>query len=81
MIYITFTLIAIWDCKQISKETNEKIIAEFLAKWVKEPHKILDKKEGCEINFNKAFTKKIEMRKSSDILAELSALDKEFGEI
>lgn len=63
------------------EEKNEKIINEFLAKWVKEPHKILEKKEGCEINFNKAFPKKIEMRKSSDILAELAALDKEFGEI
>lgn len=63
------------------EEKNEKIINDFLAKWVKEPHKILEKKEGCEINFNKAFPKKIEMRKSSDILAELAALDKEFGEI
>ncbi len=63
------------------EEKNEKIINDFLAKWVKEPHKVLEKKEGCEINFNKAFPKKIEMRKSSDILAELAALDKEFGEI
>jgi type I restriction enzyme M protein len=62
-------------------EKNDIIIAEFLAKWVKEPHKILEKKEGCEINFNKIFPKKVEIRKSSDILAELSALDKEFGEI
>ena len=63
------------------KEKNETIINEFLDKWVKEPHKILEKKQGCEINFNKAFPKKIEMRKSSDILNELAALDKEFGEI
>lgn len=63
------------------EEENEKIINEFLTKWVKEPHKILEKKEGCEINFNKVFPKTIEMRKSSSILAELAALDKEFGEI
>lgn len=62
-------------------KTNEFIINEFLSKWVKEPHKILEKKEGCEINFNKAFPKKIEMRKSSDILAEIAALDRELGEI
>ena len=63
------------------EEKNEKIINEFLAKWVKEPHKILEKKEGCEINFNKAFPKQVVMRKSLDILKDLVALDKEFGEI
>ena len=63
------------------EEKNEKIINDFLSKWVKEPHKILEKKEGCEINFNKVFPKKIEMRKSSDILKELAELDKKFGEI
>lgn len=30
MIYITFMLIVIWDCKKISKETNEKIQGYFL---------------------------------------------------
>lgn len=63
------------------EEKNDKIINEFLAKWVKEPYKILEKKQGCEINFNKVFPKQIIMRKSSEILAELAALDKEFGEI
>lgn len=63
------------------EDKNEKIINEFLAKWVKETHKVLEKKAGCEINFNKVFPKKIEMRSSKDILAELNALDKEFGEI
>lgn len=62
-------------------EVNENIINDFLAKWVKEPHKVLERKEGCEINFNKAFPKKIEMRNSRDILAEMEDLDKEFGEI
>lgn len=63
------------------KQINDSTINEFLDKWVHEPYRILERKEGCEINFNKAFPKKIEMRKSSDILAELAALDKEFGEI
>lgn len=63
------------------KEMNDKNIQEFLDKWVHEPYRILEKKEGCEINFNKAFPKKIEIRKSSDILTEIAALDKEFGEI
>lgn len=64
-----------------NEEKNESIINSFLSKWVTEPHKILETKEGCEINFNKAFPKKIEVRKSSDILAELAQLDKEFGDI
>lgn len=63
------------------EEKNEKNINDFLAKWIKEQYKILEKKEGCEINFNKAFPKQIVMRKSSDVLAELTVLNKEFGEI
>ena len=65
-----------------SDETdNQKIMSDFLSKWVKEPYSILENKVGCEINFNKAFPKQIVMRKSSDILAEMDLLDKEFGEI
>ncbi|MBC7476383.1 MAG: N-6 DNA methylase [Candidatus Sericytochromatia bacterium] len=63
------------------KEKNEKIISEFLNKWIKEPYIISEHKTGCEINFNKTFPKKIEMRLSSYILAEMDALDKEFGDI
>lgn len=62
-------------------EINEKNINEFLTKWVREPNKVIESKVGCEINFNKVFPKKIEVRKSSDILAEIAILDKEFGEI
>lgn len=64
-----------------SQEENDNLIDDFLNKWVKEPHNKITQKEGCEINFNKAFPKKIEMRSSKDILAELAELDKELGEI
>lgn len=63
------------------KEKNENIISNFLNKWVKEPYSILEYKTGCEINFNKTFPKKIEMRNHSDILSEINKLDKDFGEI
>lgn len=64
-----------------NKEINDKLINEFLTKWVKEPYSITDQKEGCEINFNKAFPKKITIRSTTDILADINALDKEFGGI
>lgn len=60
---------------------NEELKNEFLTKWVKEPYDILNVKVGCEINFNKIFPKKIEMRSSLDILKELEELDKSLGEI
>lgn len=60
---------------------NQSLIHLFLNKWVKEPHKILGVKEGCEINFNKIFPKTIEMRSPSDILKDISKLDEEFGAI
>lgn len=60
---------------------NEELKNEFLKKWVKEPYDILNVKIGCEINFNKIFPKKIEMRNSLDILKELDCLDKKLGEI
>lgn len=63
-----------------SQEENNNLIDEFLNKWVKEPHNKMTEKEGCEINFNKVFPKKIEMRSSKAILAELKELDKELGE-
>jgi len=63
------------------EKINENLINDFLFKWVKEPHEILDTKEGCEINFNKVFAKPITIRKTSDILAELAALDKELEAI
>ena len=34
------------------KDANDIIMNDFLAKWVSEPHRILEYKEGCEINFN-----------------------------
>lgn len=64
-----------------NEEDNNNLIDEFLNKWVKEPHTKITQKEGCEINFNKAFPKKIEIRSSKNILTELAELDKELGDL
>lgn len=56
---------------------NEKIIADFLAKWVKEPFERVagGVKVGCEINFNKQFPKQSEVRSVKDLLDELHKLN------
>jgi type I restriction enzyme M protein len=56
---------------------NEKIIADFLAKWVKEPFERVagSVKVGCEINFNKQFPKQSEVRSVKELLTELRKLN------
>jgi type I restriction enzyme M protein len=58
-------------------KANEKIIADFLAKWVKEPFERVagGVKIGCEINFNKQFPKQSEVRSVKDLLDELHKLN------
>ncbi|MGB7650725.1 MAG: N-6 DNA methylase [Gallionella sp.] len=58
-------------------KANEKIITDFLAKWVKEPFERVagGVKIGCEINFNKQFPKQSEVRSVKDLLAELHKLN------
>ncbi len=58
-------------------KANEKIIGDFLAKWVKEPFErvVGGVKVGCEINFNKQFPKKSEMRNVKVLLEKLRKLN------
>ncbi len=57
--------------------TNEKIIRDFLATWVKEPFERVPDgvTVGCEINFNKQFPKKSEVRPVKELLEELYRLN------
>lgn len=57
--------------------TNDKLIADFLAKWVPEPWRILGVKLGSEINFNRIFPKKSDIRPASDILKDITAVEEE----
>lgn len=66
------------------KTENEKIIGEFMKKWVSEDssdYQFLGNQIGVEINFNSVFPKKIEIRSTADILADIANIDKELGEI
>lgn len=66
------------------EEENQKNIGEFMKKWVSEDssdYQLLGNVVGVEINFNSVFPKKIEIRSTEDILADIANIDKELGEI
>lgn len=63
-----------------NEEENQKLISDFMTKWVSEEatkYQLLDNSIGVEVNFNNIFPKKIIIRSTKDILAEIAALDKE----
>lgn len=61
--------------------TNDKLIADFLAKWVHEPWHILGVKVGSEINFNRIFPKKSDIRPTKEILADIAAIEEEMARL
>jgi type I restriction enzyme M protein len=64
-------------------KANEKIIADFLATWVKEPFERVagGVKVGCEINFNKQFPKQSEVRPVKELLNKLHKLNTQSAEL
>lgn len=89
---ITFDL----GLEQVWTKDNEKIgydedanqnqdnIEAFMSKWVssdKSDYELLDNGVGVEINFNTVFPKKINIRDTATILAEMALLDAELGEL
>lgn len=66
------------------EEENKAKIESFMNKWVSEDvsdYQLLGNVVGVEINFNSVFPKKIEIRSTADILADIANIDKELGEI
>ena len=63
--------------------SNEKIIRDFLAAWVKEPFERVPNgvKIGCEINFNRQFPKKSEVRPVKELLKKLHKLNVKSAEL
>lgn len=63
--------------------SNEKNIRDFLSTWVKEPFERVPNgiKVGCEINFNKQFPKKSEVRPVKELLKKLHKLNAKSAEL
>ena len=61
--------------------TNERLIKEFLARWVHEPLRIMGVKTGCEINFNRIFPKQSDIRPSQEILADIARIDAQLARL
>lgn len=68
---------------EAGKPMNEIVIDDFIKKWVRDPSKIKPSKAGkisevgAEINFNRIFPKKVEVRLPQTISDELRNLDEE----
>lgn len=63
------------------ESTNQKNIADFMAKYVFKPFEYLDNVVGVEINFNKVFYTPEKLREVPCIIADLEALEKELKNI
>lgn len=57
--------------------TNQKNIADFMAKYVTKPFEYLDNVIGVEINFNKVFYTPEKLREVNSVAADLGDLENE----
>ncbi len=55
---------------------NQKTIEAFMAKYISRPFIYLDNVVGVELNFNKVFYKPEKLRDVSEILGEITDIDK-----
>lgn len=60
-------------------DANNRLIAEFLTRWVHEPWCLHGVKTGCEINFNRVFPKPCDVRLSKDILKDIATIEAEMA--
>lgn len=63
------------------EETNQKYIADFMAKYVTKPFEYLENSIGVEINFNKVFYKPEALRDIIEITADLIELEKDLANL
>lgn len=61
--------------------TNQKNIADFMAKYVFKPFEYLDNVIGVEINFNKVFYTPVKLEEVATITTNLDALEKELKKL
>ena len=58
---------------------NNRLIADFLTRWVHEPWCLHGAKTGSEINFNRIFPKPSNIRPTQDILKDIAAVEAEMA--
>jgi type I restriction enzyme M protein len=61
--------------------TNRRIIADFMAKYITRPFEYLDNVIGVELNFNKVFYIPEQLRKVTEIQAEIDSLENELSNL
>ena len=61
--------------------TNQKNIADFMAKYVTKPFEYIDNVIGVEINFNKVFYTPEQLREVTTIINDLDALEAELANL
>ena len=62
-------------------EENDRLIDDFLAKYIFKPFVKLEGKVGVEINFNKVFYQPEALRPIADITADIAELDKQLADL
>lgn len=60
-------------------EENDRVIAEFLARYLSKPYRLLDNTVGVEVNFNKEFYVPETVEPVDTILAEIAEIDSELA--
>ncbi|MGF6273894.1 type I restriction enzyme M protein [Massilia sp. UYP11] len=60
---------------------NQKVVQDYLTRWMREPGTITKVTLGSEINFNKAFPRLSGARSTKDVLAEISGLNRKMVEL
>ncbi len=64
-----------------NEKENQKLIADFMAKYITKPFTYLDNAVGVEINFNKEFYKPEQLRDIIEITADLMELENELAKL
>ena len=62
-------------------EANDKIIADFLARYISKPVRLLDNTVGVEVNFNKEFYVPETVEPVDTILAEIADIDRSLADL
>ena len=60
---------------------NDKVIADFLARYISKPFRLLDNTIGVEINFNKEFYVPETVEPVDTILAEIADIDRDLANL